>query len=434
MSASPEDGAWVHRALARPVQSPETLVAAMRANLAARDFDPDTMFIDHTFARQHAQQAVRLRLSVLLRTYRGDYHTDSYDEDRLVAQVRRRDEFIWFWGSPDQVIAARTALTAPANEPLPELDVGTVTVLSAEEEFGPGHGELCRSGSMDRTVGAIAAILHRMIGYHDGRDQALHRRFHTLLLAARNRATTASVRGGEAVQHIHCQHVRSRFWGVLPFYVMQGGVLECTELRESYRDPQDVRRAAAAQGPWYFYDPADATFAESLWQLSMSAPLLTRVIPGSEGTTATRAGLLRPADPAVASSNHVTVREVRPGSRGLSWSDAVLQAETTGACSVAVHLPLTDAARVPDQRWLAERGYAMVAISPPKHSWQVGGESRSPVNTGATGIWCRPRADLKVVGPHYLRRADLDDVETAVLTALRPRLESIGVLHEPPRN
>ncbi|QKG18646.1 hypothetical protein [Actinomadura verrucosospora] len=416
------------RILAHPAGSAADLLDHMRRTLADRPFDPSAMFIGPDETRRSPARSVRLRLSVLLRTYRGDYHTDSFELDRLVEQIRQGDEHIWFWGAPDQVAAARAELGRPADAPLPDLALGTVTVLSAEHEFGPGHGELCRSGSMDRTVGAVAAILHRMVGYHSGEDRGVHDRYHTLLLAARNRATVPSVRGGEAVQHIHCAHVRSRYWGIAPFYVMQGGVLECTELRESYRDPDDLRRALPATEPWWFADPDDAAFATALTRLNLGIAVGTRAASPPGRCSRTLSTLIAPRNADLVPTNHATVRTARPDEKGddvLPFPDAVEAAESLGACTVAVQLPLDDPGRAADQALLAERGYVLTAVSPPKRSWQTVAGVRSEIATGPAGLWCRIRPGLTLVTPHYLERTGLGQEEAAVLDQLRRRLSAL---------
>ncbi|WP_194838855.1 hypothetical protein [Nocardia sp. XZ_19_369] len=386
------------------------------------------MFIDPGESRQFPDRSAQLRLSVLLRTYQGDYHTDSFELDRLVKQIRRGDEHIWFWGAPDQVSTARAELRRHRGAAIPDLALGTVTVLSAEHEFGPGHGELCRSGSVDRNVGAVAAILHRMVGYHSGADREVHDRYHTLLLAARNRATVPPVRGGEAVQHIHCTHVQSRYWGIVPFYVMQGGVLECTELRESNRDPSELGAALSTSGTWWFADPDDAAFAEALTRLNVAAGIDTQVCVSRTQPSDTKSLLIAPPRAELMPTNHTTVRAARVDESDAPvrpFPEAIRAAESLGSCTVAAQLPLDDPARTADQAWLARRGYTLTAISPPKRSWQVVADVRHETVSSPTGVWCRVRRGLSVVPPYYLDRADLDPDETTLLEQLRSRLAAI---------
>jgi len=415
------------RVLAHPADTRSNLLTHLRRTLEGRAFDASTMFIDPAETRRFPGRSVQLRLSVLLRTYRGEYPGDTFEFDRLAERIRRGDEHIWFWGAPDQIAAARTDLRRPDSTPVPDLALGTVTVLSAEDQFGPGHGELCRSGSMDRTVGAVAAIVHRMLGYHSGADRGVHDRFHTLLLTARNRASAPSVRGGEAVQHIHCAHVRSRYWGITPFYLMQGGVVECMELRESNRDPADLRRALTAGGPWWFADRDDAAFAEALTRLNTGEPVSVRT-GGGTGPTDTRSTVTAPRDAKLVPTNHVIVRPAHADETGGSpFQDAVREAESLGGCTVVVHLPLDTPERTADQEWIARRGYTLTAISPPKRSWQVVAGTRRDTVTGPTGVWCAIRGDLPVAPPHYVDRTDLDADEMAVLEHLRRRLSALRV-------
>ena len=417
--------AWT---LAAPAVSRTELLATLRAELAARKLDAATMVIEPGESRMFPERALQLRLSVLLRTYGGDYHTDSFDLPRLAAQVRREDEAIWFWGAPAEIEQARAELRQPPDAPAPALEIGTVTVLSAETEFGPGHGELCRSGSMDRSIGAVAAIVHRMAGYHSGADALMHERYHTLLLAARNRASGPSSRGGEAVQHIHCHYVQSRFWGIVPFYVMRGGVVECTELRESNRDPDDVRRALAGPSRWWFADSRDAAYAQALCRLNFGLSPAVTARAGPPAPSASPARLLLPFRPSLISANHATVQPVTMTAPGLpSFPAAVEQAEESGVCCVAVHLRLDDAGQVGNQAWLAGRGYVLTAISPPKQTWRLLDGTREPVSARASGIWCRIRPGQPVVLPHYVQRTGADDVERAVLFQLRERCELLSV-------
>jgi len=417
------------RTLAVPALSGRDLVSSIRGELAARAFDARVMLIEPAESRLYPERALRLRLSVLMRTYGDDYHTDSFDLARLTAQVRDGDEAIWFWGSPTEIERARAQLRLPPGAPAADLPIGTVTVLSAETEFGPGHGELCRSGSMDRSTGAVAAILHRMAGYHSGADAPVHDRYHTLLLAARNRASAPSIRGGEAVQHIHCHYVQSRFWGLVPFYVMRGGVIECTELRESNRDPDDVRSALAAPVPWLFADPRDGEYARALCRLNFGTPASIATL-AVKRVSPVPTRLLMPPHPSLFPANHATVKPATTAAPGLAgFPEAVRQAEDSGVCCVAVHLRLDDPQQVNNQAWLAGRGYVLTAVSPPKRTWQLRGGQRELISAAAIGIWCRARPDLPVVAPYYLQHDGADEAERAVLSHLRDRFGELHARH-----
>ncbi|CCH71003.1 hypothetical protein BN10_740015 [Phycicoccus elongatus Lp2] len=390
-----------------------TLVRRMSDDLARfTQFDPARNAISPTETSAAAEVAIMARMSVLLRVYSDDYHTDSFDIERLAAQMRAGTESIWFWGEAEQIGRLRNALTDPPY-PLPSFDVGTVTVLSAEGEFGPGHGELCRSGSTDPGLGATAPILSRSLQYHLGEETYPHDRYHTLVLAARNRASTDKIRGGEALQRIHSRYVQSRFWGYVPFYVMQGGVLEQTELRESNRDPLDVVRALRDQPVWHFADDREARFAASLVELNFGFPQPVTVDDGSE-TADSWPGFVStlPPSPALVPNNHASLRIAAEG--GASLDATVAEAIASGVCCVAVRLPLSDPFTSGVQRWLRAHGFNLSAVCPPKDTWYAD-PLRHDVQTPAYGIWVRPRPGLVVIPPHYAQRLGAIPAESEVL-------------------
>ena len=244
--------------------SRETTLSSLTDILhALSGFEPAANIIHPNETRKHARAAVLVRLDVLRRVYCDDYHTNSYAIDVLAERVSRGDELIWFWGSAAEIAALRAYL-AGGTAPVPAFAVGTVSVLPAEGIAGPGTGELCRSGSMDRVLGVRGPGVERIVDFMSGADWG--RSYDSLFLTARNRASAPGVRGGEAVHRLHVHHVRSSFWGFAPWYVMQGGCVELLDLRECYRDPDDVARALAASEGWWLAEQDDADFVTSFSQ------------------------------------------------------------------------------------------------------------------------------------------------------------------------
>ena len=245
---------------------------------------------------------------------------------------------------------------------------------------------------------------------------------------------------GEALDDIGAQHVRLRLVffaqgehdagegqiaGAAKQDAMRGGVIECTELRESNRDPDDVRRALADPAPWWFADPRDAEYAQALCRLNFGRSAATATGAGQAVSSAAR--LLMPSHPSLIPANHATVLPVTAAAPGLaSFPAAVREAEESGVCCVAVRLRLDDPQHAGDQVWLAARGYILTAVSPPKRTWQLRSGRREPVSAGAVGVWCRARPGLPVVPPHYLQRDGADDAERAVLSHLRERCGRLG--------
>ncbi|GAB3988739.1 hypothetical protein GCM10029978_111930 [Actinoallomurus acanthiterrae] len=425
MRSPADEGTGRGPLLAVPYEGADGLVRGLRADLATLGyFRPEANMLDAVETAQAAEVAVAVRKAVLLRVYAGDYHTDSFDVGHLAEQVRSGDEAIWFYGGDKEVARLREVMAASPDD-LPELDLGTVSVLCAETEFGPGIGELCRSGSMDRSLGAKAPIMWRTLLYHTGAEPTLSNRYHTLMLVARNRPTTPDVRGGEALQRIHSRYVRSRFWGYLPFYVMQGGVLEQLEYRESNRDPDDVLRALEDSPPWHFADPVEGEFAAALAEVSLGRrPRIVCDGPGpAEAEKRARYRLLMPRTAELAATNHAVVQPAGAGDpSALALGAAVRRARDGGVCCVAVQLDVTDADTVPVQRRLSEQGFRLSAVIPPKKSWLVADGRRRDVEVRPKGIWVLPREDLRILGPYYRDYPAWSEAEGKVLGYLRDRL------------
>jgi len=305
-----------------------------------------------------AEVAVRVRGSILL----GDPDTGSFDH--LAAQVRSGLEAIWFWGPDTEIARLRAVLTEPPDV-LPRFGLGTMSVLSVEDEFGPGHGAVCRFAVPDSSFLA-------------GTPTTWHSpRYHTLVLAPRDRPSTSDL----AVP------VASRFWGHLPCRLTRSDVLAPAELRESNRDPADVLRALAASLPWHFAEQAEGRFAAALTETNFGRR--PEIVVSGTGTGDHRGyQVLMPRIAALTSATHATVRPADAGdSPGFALSTAVRKALRSWVCCCAVHLPLTDPDTIPAQRWLLDHGFRLSAVVPPKRTWLVSAGRRRDVEVPATGVW-----------------------------------------------
>jgi hypothetical protein len=399
----------------------------MERNLA--DFlrlDPKTHLVGADETARQAEMAARMRTSVLLRTYRGDYHTDSYDVARLAEKVRAGDELIWFWGAPTEITRFRELLESPPVDDVPPLALGTSTTLSIETEYGGGYAEACRNGSMDTALGSKFPYIWNTYRYITGDEDAINRRYHTLIGTSRNRASAAEVRGGEAIHRLTSHYLHYRFWGYVPFYVMQGGVLELLDLVECNRDQSDVLRALRKSPPWMFRRQVEADFATALTEMNFGVRPSTIVDPASTATDSerTRYRLLMPASADLLATNHVVVRPVRPDDdvAGLTMAEALRQAAESGTCCTAVHVDITDPECLNVQDQLVEREFVFSAMLPPKETWFERGGVRHRVDTPPTGIWVRPRPGIPVEQPYYRQRQSTYPAEAAVLGYLRTQL------------
>ncbi|WP_437762651.1 hypothetical protein WMF27_45165 [Sorangium sp. So ce281] len=408
-----------------PYRGTDEMVQGMERVLAGvPQFDPVANCVGPAETAQSPEVALKVRLRILLRAYRGDYHTDSFEFERLAAQVRSGREAIWFWGHKDEIARLRQLLREPTAEP-PDLALGTVTVLSAEEEFGLGYGELCRSGSVDPTLGAKAPIVSRTLNYLNGRETWLRERYHTLILAPRNRPSTAEVRGGEAIHRIHTHYVRSCFWGFAPFYVMQGGVIEQTEFRESNRDPEEILGALRSTDPWVFADAREGAYAEAMALLNFGVRPPIKIVDAAQSASTTPSRLLLPPSESLIASNHGTVllsSDGAPHAEALAAHVAVERLMESGVCCSVVRMRLDDPTLAPFQAWLFARGFRLTAVVPPKRTWVVRDGLRRDLAFPPLGLWSRPRPDLAVVQPYYLDQEAMSPDEAVVLEYVRDRL------------
>lgn len=386
------------RMLSRLIPSRQDFLDGMLADLREWPDRMDTLFATAEETAAAAEIAIKARLSVLLRVYAGEYHTDSFDITRLAERIRRGEESIVFWGAAEEIARLRTAFVT--GDLPPDLQLGTNTLLCAEEEWGDGYCEFTRNGSMSTTVRAIRPFLWRTYSFLSGIDAHTHQRYHTLFGVLRNRASAPGIRGGELMQQITVRYLRSRFWGWLPFYVMQGGVLEQNDYVEMPRDPSDVSQALAATPRWYFAAEREAGFAADLVRLNNLPVPETVVVAPTSAPTGRFEVLLPPRE--LIATNHGTVLPCGERQSGQGLTDAVEEVINAGVSCCAVRLPLADAGSVDEQQWLLDRGFRLTAISPPTHSWIVRHGTRRHVRREAVGIWTRPRPDLHIEPPFYV--------------------------------
>ncbi|NHV28057.1 hypothetical protein [Burkholderia sp. D-99] len=360
-----------------------------------------------------AERSVATRAAILTRVYAGDYHTDSFDFDRLAKRVRGAREFIWFWGHRDVI---DEWLHDPAPSPQSG-DLGTVSVVDSSGEFGPGIGEICRSGSIS-PVGLKPFAVKRIIDFLTGALPALHESFHTLMLVPRARAAAQGIRGGKSVNTIHRKYIRSRFFGFAPWYVMQGGFLECLEYREISRSLDDVLEGMNASPTLHFANQDDATFAEALFAMNFPSQIDRLRFVTSDGTrNAVRYLLTSQADGAIRQFNHRSFElagRAQEDLNGIPLS-SVDQGAHEVSCTV-VHLDLGDPDSVAAQRELHASGYRLTCVRPPRSVASPDGGGRSSVS--AYGSWAKPNARWKVIEPYYASRNASDVNDSRVLDHL----------------
>ena len=367
-------------------------------------------------AARNAPLACRLRATILQRTYANDYHTNTADIQRLAETVREHKERILFWGEPALIAVARKWFASgatPDDADLNALDFGTASALDIADVYGPGYAELSRTGSVCSSIPASAPIVADVARLLRG-DAPHFRTQHTFVSVPRNRKTSMGVRGGAAIHRLHARVIGSAFWGVAPWYIMQGGVLEVLDYRELYRDPESISALHTEIRELYFDSLDSAAYVGDLIALNFgddARSLLSTKLAPRNGTGASSMWQVAYLGPPNLRSYCAAI--VRPAPDGGSTLGALLD-EASAAAAVAVYVPLEDPEVAAVQHSLCRSGFRLTSVVPSKPERK----RRSPF----MGVWCRPRPGVAWAEPYYLTRSSTG-AENKILEYLRTLCE-----------
>ena len=363
-------------------------------------------------AARNAPLACQLRAAILQRTYANDYHTDTADIQRLAEKVREHKERILFWGEPASIAVARELFasgTTPDDADLNAFDFGTASTLDTADVYGPGYAELSRTGSVCSSIPASAPILADVVRLLRG-DAPHFRTQHTFMSVPRNRKTSIGIRGGAAIHRLHARVIGSAFWGVAPWYVMQGGVLEVLDYRELYRDPERISALHAEVRELYFDSLDSAVYVGNLIELNFGddgrSSLSTKIAPrnGPGASSMWQVAYLGPPN-----LRSYCAAIVRPATDGGSTLGALVD-EASAAAAVAVYVPLEDPGVASVQHSLCRSQFRLTSVVPSKPDEK----RRSPF----MGVWYRPRLGLARAEPYYLTLSS-SGAENRILEYLR---------------
>lgn len=389
------------------------------------NFNPNYNYVPPIEAKSFPEKAMKARLSILKSVYHNDYHTDSFEVDRIIERIQRGNELIWFWGSKKEVDKLLSYFYSDKNNLLPNFALGTVTAINVGEEFGKGAAELCRSGSTDFFITGKPPIIHRTLGYLLNNETDLHNQYHTLCLVPRTRKSEIGIRGGEAVKIIHTKFLRSRFWGYAPWYVMQGGVLEMLEYREINRDVKDVIKAIKSDELWYVVNSEEAEYVKALCLINFNiSPEISGDIFEIDSKNV-MGSLLSVKDKSIKAFNHETIicdSNVNPitNFKQLIFKELLSNLmENVCSCKV-IRLNLLNKTHTAIQRDIRKLGFKLTMISPPKRSWCIDGNGlSSEVYIPPYGFWCLPNKALTIAPPYYINFSVVGKLESDILSYLK---------------
>ncbi len=357
-----------------------------------------------------------LRISVLLRTYQGDYHTDAFDLDRLSETIRSGVERIFFWGTAAAIQEAKTMLASSELELEKILEdhqllLGTATLIDYSPKQNLQWVELTRTGSVARSVASTIANIQelRQLFASYPRDNQV------IFSTPRNRKSTAQIRGGAAIHRQHVRELNSAFWGWAPWYIMQGGFLEVLDYREIYQKPQCFFTWLTQQSPLYFHSASAADLAAQLFRLNipadqarpecrlkMGAPT---PLKGKWQSTPVKSKSLIPFNP-------IFIRPSMLPDTGESLEHWLPYATTEGYACTLVELDLEQEETVSVQAYLEEQGFSFVCLR------------FYPSPTDFTsfklkGQWARLKPDQTLAQPYYLDAKGFHTEEQTLLAQLQ---------------
>jgi hypothetical protein len=397
------------RTIGNRIQSASARKTAWKQALS--NFDSERVCITPEEAWCNPALACRLRAAILQRTYRNDYHTDTRDIPRLAQAIREHKERVLFWGDPSVISEVRKWFSngaTPSNAELDTLDLGTASTLNMEEIYGPGYGEFSRTGSMCSNIAAAGPILTDIQRLMQG-DSEQFTAQHTFVALPRNRRTTAEVRGGAAVHRLHVRVIASAFWGLAPWYLMQGGVIEVLDYREIYRDPDLITILNSRLGELWVDSEQSAALVGNLLALNFGEEARSAMIPRIvEKDSKAAAGwqLCHTGPPNLRSFCPAIIRPADAGGEELGS----LVDRASEAAATAVFVPLETPERASVQPWLSRNGFQLSAVIPAKPA--AGGHS--PI----LAMWCRPRSGVPWAEPYYFSRR-ATGIEHEILQHLR---------------
>lgn len=384
-----------------------------------------------------------LRINILQTVYKGQYYTDSYDMQNIEARIRNHNEFIWFWGPEEVVSKAKILLESNALHmgDMP-LKLGTVSLINAASEFNKGTGELCRSGSFDSSFGAKYSSLKRVIDYLDNHNSYLHRSFHTLCFVPRARRTSKTVRGGEAVNKLHKEYIRSHLWGFAPWYVMQDNKLELLEYKEINRDFADVIQAVKNTEAVYIAEEEASRFVHSLfWGNTNYAPPILNTVPSAYSTQKQPAEFsyytIETLDPKIKKFNHklviVDLKEnfqngihaEDPVISPFAVSDSCIDKNQTFACMV-YKVNIEHPASLEIQLALKNKGYRLLMITPPKETWIYDNFGNLVnLNIPCYGFWNKTNTAYPMEYPFYFYADKVDALTDSIISYVKDQTNFI---------
>ncbi len=323
----------------------------------------------------HAYAAIIAR--IVAQCYGPDYPAPTRDSRYLVAALEK---------------GAQTSCVWSMNEAGRQADqFGTLSLYDADFPFGPGIGELGKSGSASDGSAkyGFALFLQHWL------DMAASR-YRSFFCTSRNCGSRAArqgrVRGGGAVRYLVSKVMKMTQWGYAPWYLMPdsgAGSYEMLDFFVRLPSPLHDEPAVAGLGDIHVFSDSTEVFIRQVFIDNWgAAPRLERPAGGCAAVPAGWALL----DEDYQQEKNPAKLVVSPG--GDDFHRALHRLEQLECSTLTVILPLTEAC-LGAQRTLEDRGYTFCAVYPPLDAQGT-----------AQGMWCRLNTGRPLILPKYHGKPD----------------------------
>lgn len=323
----------------------------------------------------HAYAAIIAR--IVAQCYGPDYPAPTRDSRYLVAALEK---------------GAQTSCVWSMNEAGRQADqFGTLSLYDADFPFGPGIGELGKSGSASDGSAkyGFALFLQHWL------DMAASR-YRSFFCTSRNCGSRAArqgrVRGGGAVRYLVSKVMKMTQWGYAPWYLMPdsgAGSYEMLDFFVRLPSPLHDEPTVAGLGDIHVFSDSTEVFIRQVFIDNWgAAPRLRRPAGGCAAVPAGWALL----DEDYQQEKNPAKLVVSPG--GDDFHRALHRLEQLECSTLTVILPLTEAC-LGAQRTLEDRGYTFCAVYPPLDAQGT-----------AQGMWCRLNTGRPLILPKYHGKPD----------------------------
>ncbi len=361
--------------------------------------------------RKNPALTCKLRKAAILEGYRGDYKAAELDNEVVIRRVSKGKERVYFWGKAQKISELRSIFSGNKRTSLSsKKEIGTTTLLVGSCLARKGYAEIGRLANGWASNGPFEVTAMAIREAFAAWDP---QRLHTVIALPRNRPGGPRAVAGVPAQRMHLAEIRSNFWGIAPWYVLQENKIELLDYREVSRSPSLVKEGISSGGPVYVADPGDRAYVRNLFKLNgLAGPAIVVRRGGNDEKIGWNC-------PARVGTNVLYLTCPSQDGTGMNLENIERSHLKMKEPVAIVEVPMEDEKSLKFQRVLKARGYLLTCVSPPK-AIPFG---RKKNRDGLTGYWYKNLATLKTAAPYYFSVRELSSLERSIIQRLK-KLES----------